>query len=45
MNARKNAKGAIPAQVRWLMNPRTIWERRQNGQIATSSVVIVVNGN
>jgi len=36
---------AIPAQVRWLANPRTIRERRQNGEIAASSVVFVVKGN
>jgi len=36
---------AIPAQVRWLANPCTIRERRQNGEIAASSVVFVVKGN
>ena len=35
----------IPAQVRWLANPRTIRERRQNGEIAASSVVFVVKGS
>jgi len=32
----------IPTQVRWLANPRIIRERRQNGEIAASSVVFVV---
>jgi len=36
---------AIPTQVRWLANPRTIRERRQNGEITTSSVVLVVKGS
>jgi hypothetical protein len=36
---------AIPTQVRWLANPRTIRERRQNGEIAASSVVFVVKGS
>jgi len=36
---------AIPAQVRWLANPRTVRERRQNGEIAASLVVFVVKGN
>jgi hypothetical protein len=35
----------IPTQVRWRANPRTIRERRQNGEIAASSVVFVVNGS
>jgi len=35
----------IPTQVRWLANPRTIRERRQNGEIAASSVVFVVKGS
>jgi hypothetical protein len=35
---------AIPTQVRWLANPRTIRERKQNGEITTSSVVFVVKG-
>jgi hypothetical protein len=34
----------IPTQVRWLANPRTISERKQNGEIAASSVVFVVKG-
>ena len=34
----------ITTQVRWLANPRTIRERRQNGEIAASSVVFVVKG-
>jgi hypothetical protein len=36
---------AIPTQVRWLVNPCTIRERRQNGKIAASSVVFVVKGS
>jgi hypothetical protein len=36
---------AIPTQVQWLENPRTIRERRQNGEIAASSVVCVVKGS
>jgi hypothetical protein len=36
---------AIPTQVRWLANPGTIRERRQNGQIAASSVVCVLKGS
>jgi hypothetical protein len=36
---------AIPTQVRWLAIPRTIRERRQNGEIAASSVVFVVKGS
>jgi len=36
---------AIPTQVRWLANPRTIRERRQTGEIAASSVVFVVKGS
>jgi len=35
----------IPTQVRWLANPRTIRERKQNGEIATSSVVFVIKGS
>jgi len=35
----------IPTQVRWLANPRTIRERRQNGEIAVASVVFVVKGS
>jgi hypothetical protein len=36
---------AIPTQVRWLANPRPMSKRRQNGEIAASSVVIVVKGS
>jgi hypothetical protein len=36
---------AIPTQVRWLSNPCTIRERRQNGEIAASSLVFVVKGS
>jgi hypothetical protein len=35
----------VPTQVRWLANTRTIRERRQNGEIAASSVVFVVKGS
>jgi hypothetical protein len=35
----------IPTQVRWLANPRTLRERRQNGEIATLSVVFIVTGS
>jgi hypothetical protein len=41
----ENEGVAIPTQVRWLVNPHTIRERRQNGYIAASSVVVVVKGN
>jgi len=36
---------AIPTQVRWLANPCTIRERRQNRGIAASLVVFVVKGS
>jgi hypothetical protein len=32
----------IPTQVRWMANPRTIRQRRQNGENAASSVVFIV---
>ena len=35
----------IPTQVRWLVNPRTTRERRQNSVITASSVVFVVKGS
>jgi len=35
----------VATQVRWLANPRTNMERRQNGVIAASSVVFVVKGS
>jgi len=35
----------IPTQVRWLEDPRTIRERRQNGEIAVSSVLFVIMGS
>jgi len=35
---------AIPAQVRWLSNPRIIREREQRGEIKASSVVFIVRG-
>jgi hypothetical protein len=38
----ENEGMVIPTQVRWLANPRTIRERRQNGEITASSVVFVV---
>jgi hypothetical protein len=41
----ENEGVAIPVDVRWLANPRTIRERMQNGEIAASSVVFVVKGN
>jgi len=41
----ENEGVAVRTQVRWLENHRTISERSQNGEIATSSVVIVVKGN
>jgi hypothetical protein len=41
----ENEGVAIPGQVWWLANPRTIRDRRQNGEIAASSVVFVVKGN
>jgi hypothetical protein len=36
---------AIPTQVRWRANPRTIRQRSQNGEIAGSLVVFVVIGS
>jgi len=41
----ENNSIAIPTQVRRLANPHTIRERRQNGVIAASSVVFVIQGN
>jgi len=39
-------KGIVnPTQVLWLVNPRTIRERRQNVEIAASLLVFVVKGN
>jgi len=35
----------IPTQVRWPSIPCTLRERRQNGEIATSSLVFVVTGS
>jgi len=35
----------IPTQVRWLVNPRTIREKRENGEIAMSSVVFIIKGS
>jgi len=40
----ENEGKAIHTQIRWLANPCTIKERRQNREIAESSVVIVVKG-
>jgi hypothetical protein len=36
---------AIPTPVQWRVNPNTSREGRQNGEIAVSSVVIVIKGN
>jgi hypothetical protein len=41
----ENAGIKVPTQVRWLVNPCTIRERRQNGEITASSVVFVVKGS
>jgi hypothetical protein len=41
----ENEGVAIPTQVWWLGNPRAIRERRQNGEIAASSVEFVVKGS
>ena len=41
----ENEGRVIPTEVRWLVNPRTIRERRQSGEIAASSVVFVVKGS
>jgi len=38
----ENEGMVIPSQVWWLANPQTIRERRENGEISASSVVIVV---
>jgi hypothetical protein len=35
----------IPTQVRWLANPCTLRERRQNGEIAALFVVFIVKGS
>jgi hypothetical protein len=35
---------AMPAQVRWILNPRIIREREQSGEIKASSVVFIVRG-
>ena len=35
----------IPTPVRWLANPRTIRERRHNGEMAGSSVVFFLKGS
>jgi len=35
----------IPTQVRWLVNPCTIRETRQNGEIAASSVDFILKGS
>jgi len=40
----ENEGVAIPAQVRWLLNPRIIREREQRGEIKASSVVFIVRG-
>jgi len=41
----ENEGGAIPTQLQWMANPRTISEMRQNGGITASSVVFVVKGS
>jgi hypothetical protein len=41
----ENAGITILTQVRWLANPCTIRERRQNGEIAASSVVFLMPGS
>jgi hypothetical protein len=35
----------IPTRVWWLANPCTIWERRHNGKICSSSGVFVIKGS
>jgi len=40
----ENESIASRTKVRWLANPRTVRERRQNGEIAASSGVCVRNG-
>ena len=40
----ENEGVAIPAQVRWLSNPRIIREREQRGEINASLVVFIVRG-
>jgi len=40
-----NKGRTISTKARWLANPRTIRERRQNVEIAASSVVFVVKGS
>jgi len=40
----ENEAVAIPAEVRWLSNPRIIREREQRGEIKASSVVFIVRG-
>jgi hypothetical protein len=39
-----NEEVTIPVQVGWLLNPRTIWEREQRGEIKASSVDSIVRG-
>jgi len=40
----ENEGVAIPAQVRWLSNPRISRDREQRGEIKASSVVFIVSG-
>jgi hypothetical protein len=40
----ENEGVAIPAHVKWLLNPRIIKEREQRGEIKASSVVFIVGG-
>jgi hypothetical protein len=35
----------VPVQVRWLVSPHSIKERRQKAEISASSVVFVVQGS
>jgi len=40
----ENRGVAIPAQVRWLLNPRILREREERGEIQASLVVFIVRG-
>jgi hypothetical protein len=41
----ENRGGVIPMQVQWLVNPHSVRERRQRGEISASSVIFAVQGN
>jgi hypothetical protein len=41
----ENTGVTTPTQVRWLVNPSAIRQRRQNGEITASSVVFVVKAS